>query len=71
MRIDFANLQYQYQLYKSDIDARIQSVLGKSNYIMGEEITELEQQLSAFTGVKTCYFLFKWNRCVANCYDGD
>ena len=52
MEIDFANLQYQYQLYKSDIDARIQSVLDKSNYIMGEEITELEQQLSAFTGVK-------------------
>ena len=38
MRIDFAKLQYQYQLYKEDIDANIQSVLNKSNYIMGEEI---------------------------------
>jgi UDP-2-acetamido-2-deoxy-ribo-hexuluronate aminotransferase len=52
MKIDFANLQHQYQLYKSDIDAKIQEVLNKSNYIMGEEITELEQQLSQFTGVK-------------------
>ncbi|WP_269763828.1 DegT/DnrJ/EryC1/StrS family aminotransferase [Thiomicrospira microaerophila] len=52
MKIDFANLQHQYQLYKNDIDAKIQAVLDKSNYIMGEEITELEQQLSEFTGVK-------------------
>ena len=52
MKIDFANLQYQYQLYKTEIDAKIQAVLDKSNYIMGEEITKLEQQLSAFTGVR-------------------
>jgi UDP-2-acetamido-2-deoxy-ribo-hexuluronate aminotransferase len=52
MNIDFANLQYQYQLYKDDIDARIQAVLNKSNYIMGEEVNELEQQLANFTGIK-------------------
>lgn len=52
MKIDFANLQYQYQLYKADIDANIQAVLDKSNYIMGEETTELERQLAEFTGVK-------------------
>lgn len=52
MKIDFANLQYQYQLYKEDIDANIQKVLNNSNYIMGEEITQLEEQLKAFTGAK-------------------
>lgn len=50
MKIDFANLQYQYQLYKSDIDTSIQKVLNKSNYIMGEEISELEEKLRDFTG---------------------
>ena len=35
MKIDFANLQLQYQKYKSDIDDNIQAVLNKSNYIMG------------------------------------
>lgn len=50
MKIDFANLQHQYQLYKTDIDTRIQAVLNKSNYIMGEEISELEAALQAFTG---------------------
>jgi UDP-2-acetamido-2-deoxy-ribo-hexuluronate aminotransferase len=52
MKIDFANLQHQYQLYKADIDANIQAVLNKSNYIMGEEVEQLEQQLAEFTGAK-------------------
>lgn len=52
MKIDFAKLQYQYQLYKTDVDARIQAVLDKSNYIMGDEIRELEGELCQFTGMK-------------------
>ena len=52
MKIDFANLQHQYQLYKENIDANIQAVLNKSNYIMGEEVQQLESQLQEFTGVK-------------------
>jgi UDP-2-acetamido-2-deoxy-ribo-hexuluronate aminotransferase len=50
--IDFAKLQYQYQLYKTEIDAAIHTVLDKSNYIMGEEITQLEASLQEFTGAK-------------------
>lgn len=49
MKIDFANLQHQYQLYKNDIDSAIQAVLNKSNYILGEEVTLLERALEAFT----------------------
>ena len=52
MTIDFANLQYQYQLYKTEIDEAIHSVLDKSNYIMGEEVTQLESSLEVFTGSK-------------------
>jgi UDP-2-acetamido-2-deoxy-ribo-hexuluronate aminotransferase len=52
MKIDFANLQHQYQLYKADIDANIQAVLNKSNYIMGEEVQQLETELKTFTGAK-------------------
>lgn len=52
MKVDFANLQHQYQLYKAEIDARIHAVLDKSNYIMGEEVAELEQELEKFTGAK-------------------
>ena len=52
MNIDFANLQLQYQKYKLDIDSNIQAVLNKSNYIMGEEILELEKAFQEFTGAK-------------------
>lgn len=54
MKIDFANLQYQYQyqLYKTEIDESIQAVLDKSNYIMGEEIDQLENKLEKFTGAQ-------------------
>jgi UDP-2-acetamido-2-deoxy-ribo-hexuluronate aminotransferase len=52
MQIDFANLKYQYKLYKSEIDTAIHNVLDKSNYIMGEEVTRLEKNLEEFTGSK-------------------
>ena len=52
MQIDFANLQYQYKLYKDEIDKAIHNVLDKSNYIMGEEVTQLEKSLEEFTGSK-------------------
>ncbi len=52
MKIDFAKLQHQYQLYKPEIDTAIQTVLNKSNYILGEEVERLENQLAEFTGAK-------------------
>ncbi|HFU77559.1 MAG TPA: DegT/DnrJ/EryC1/StrS family aminotransferase [Epsilonproteobacteria bacterium] len=52
MKIDFAKLQYQYQLYKAEIDEAIHKVLDNSNYIMGNEVRELEENLQNFTGAK-------------------
>jgi UDP-2-acetamido-2-deoxy-ribo-hexuluronate aminotransferase len=52
MKIDFANLQHQYQLYKNEIDSAIHAVLNKSNYILGEECDLLERELEAFTAAK-------------------
>ena len=52
MKIDFANLQYQYQLYKKEIDLAIQEVLNNSAYIMGDAVTSLEKNLEAYTSVK-------------------
>ncbi len=54
MKIDFANLQMQYQKYKKEIDDRIGKVLNSSKYIMGPEIGELEETLSSFTGAEYC-----------------
>ena len=52
MKIDFANLQLQYQTYKDKIDSNLQQVLNKSNYILGEEVDILEKELQNFTGAK-------------------
>lgn len=52
MKIDFANLQHQHSLYKEEIEEAILKVVRNCNFIMGEEITELESALEAFTGVK-------------------
>jgi len=52
MKIDFANLQIQYQKYKDEINNNIQAVLNKSNYILGEEVQLLENELEKFTGAK-------------------
>ncbi len=52
MKIDFANLQYQHGLYKNEIESAILKVARKCNFIMGEEINELENALQIFTGTK-------------------
>jgi UDP-2-acetamido-2-deoxy-ribo-hexuluronate aminotransferase len=52
MKIDFANLQYQHNLYKDEIENAILNVARNCNFIMGNEVQELEKSLEEFTGAK-------------------
>lgn len=52
MKIDFANLQYQHELYKDEIEEAILKVARNCNFIMGEEVADLEINLGNFTGAK-------------------
>ena len=52
--MQFRDLKRQYQTLKKDIDAAIQQVLTAGNFISGSQVTELEEQLSAYVGVKHC-----------------
>lgn len=52
--MQFIDLQKQYQLYKSEIDAAIQKVLQHGQYISGPEVKELEDILANYVGVKHC-----------------
>ncbi|MBN2781762.1 MAG: DegT/DnrJ/EryC1/StrS family aminotransferase [Campylobacterales bacterium] len=52
MRIDFTNLQYQHQLYKDEIEDAILKVARNCNFIMGNEVEELERNLERFTSAK-------------------
>ena len=52
--MQFTDLKAQYAALKTDIDARIQRVLDHGQYIMGPEVTEMEQALAARTGAPHC-----------------
>lgn len=52
MIIDFANLQYQHNLYKDEIEEALLKVVRNCNFIMGDEVQELEKSLEDFTGAK-------------------
>lgn len=54
MKINFIDLQAQYQHYKSEIDKAIHAVLDSSQYILGNDVVELEKELVAYTGAQHC-----------------
>lgn len=52
--MQFRDLQKQYQILKPDIDKAIEQVLIAGNFISGRQVSELEDQLAAYVGVKHC-----------------
>lgn len=54
MTIPFIDLKHQYQALKPEIQARINTVLEHSQYIMGPEVRELEERLETYTQAKHC-----------------
>lgn len=52
--MEFIDLKKQYQLYKQEIDRAIHAVLDKGQYILGDEVRELEKTLADYVGAKHC-----------------
>jgi UDP-2-acetamido-2-deoxy-ribo-hexuluronate aminotransferase len=52
MKIDFANLQYQHELYQEEIETAVTDIMRQCNFIMGEPVKTLEKNLEEFTGAK-------------------
>jgi UDP-2-acetamido-2-deoxy-ribo-hexuluronate aminotransferase len=52
--MQFIDLKKQYQLHKDEIDEAIHNVLDHGRYIMGPEVSELEEKLAEYVGVKHC-----------------
>jgi UDP-2-acetamido-2-deoxy-ribo-hexuluronate aminotransferase len=52
--MEFVDLKKQQSLIKSQIDINIQKVLNHGRYIMGPEVSELEEKLADYVGVKHC-----------------
>ncbi len=53
-KMRFRDLKAQYLALKSEIDTQIRSVIEGSEFILGGQVTELEEQLAAYTGRKYC-----------------
>nr|WP_298113623.1 DegT/DnrJ/EryC1/StrS family aminotransferase [uncultured Pseudomonas sp.] len=52
--IEFIDLKAQQALIKGSIDAGIARVLAHGQYILGPEVSELEEKLAAFVGARYC-----------------
>jgi len=54
MKVNFCDISKDYQVQKTSIDESISTVLNKGNFIMGNQVNELETALSNYVGVKHC-----------------
>ena len=54
MKIKFIDLAAQQKRIKDKINNRIQAVMAHGQYILGQEVAELEWRLQEFTGAKYC-----------------
>jgi UDP-2-acetamido-2-deoxy-ribo-hexuluronate aminotransferase len=52
--MQFIDLKTQYRRIQPSVDARIHQVLEHGAYVMGPEVTELEQVLAKYCGTKHC-----------------
>ncbi|MDA7415492.1 DegT/DnrJ/EryC1/StrS family aminotransferase [Xenophilus arseniciresistens] len=52
--MEFIDLKAQYQELKAAIDAGIARVLAHGKFILGPEVTELEEKLAIYTGAAHC-----------------
>jgi UDP-2-acetamido-2-deoxy-ribo-hexuluronate aminotransferase len=52
--MDFIDLKSQYRRIKTSVDARMSRVLEHGQYVMGPEVTELEEVLAKYCGTRHC-----------------
>ncbi len=52
--MDFIDLKTQYRRLREPLNARIQTVLDHGQYVLGAEVTELEERLAERVGTRHC-----------------
>jgi len=52
--VEFRDLKKQYQVLKPEIDSAINKVLTDCNFISGKQVSDLEERLATYVGVKHC-----------------
>ncbi|HEY5622693.1 MAG TPA: aminotransferase class I/II-fold pyridoxal phosphate-dependent enzyme, partial [Gammaproteobacteria bacterium] len=52
--MEYIDLKAQYRELRESINHRIQGVLDSGRFVLGPEVSELEERLAHFVGVKHC-----------------
>lgn len=52
MKLPFIDLKSQYEAYKEEINEEVLGVLDSTQFILGPQVTKLEENLSKYTGAK-------------------
>ena len=52
--MEFRDLKAQYAALKPEIDKAIAEVIANTNFISGQQVDELEEQLAGYVGIKHC-----------------
>lgn len=52
--MQFRDLKKQYEVLKPEIDKNIEEVINSSSFILGKQVTELENKLAEYVGRKHC-----------------
>ena len=52
--MQFRDLKQQYRVLKEDIDAAMIEVAANCNFINGQQVKDLEQELAEYVGAKHC-----------------
>lgn len=55
MQIPFIDLKSQYESYKEEINQAVLNVLSSTQFIMGPEVSKLEENLAKYTGAKYAF----------------
>ncbi|MFB1008938.1 MAG: aminotransferase class I/II-fold pyridoxal phosphate-dependent enzyme, partial [Sulfurospirillum sp.] len=55
MQIPFIDLKSQYEAYKEEINKEVLDVLNSTQFIMGPQVSKLEENLAKYTGAKYAY----------------
>ncbi len=52
--MEFRDLKKQYQIHQKEIDDALRAVIQETHFINGPQVTQLEEKLAAYAGVKHC-----------------
>ena len=52
--MEFRDLKKQYQVHQKELDDAIKAVIQDTHFISGPQVTQLEEKLAAYAGVRHC-----------------